>query len=425
MSTEVTESSNRSTLHVAVGLGVFGAAHFVFLALAGRDLGPAGTAPVSVAWTLLNAIGIGLFQPVEQEIARRLSAARADGAASGQVTRVLRYVGLAILTVVALALVGYQWLADGPLASGSMVLVVVLGLGAQAFAYYARGILAGTGQFRRYGAQLAVDGGLRIILSLALFVTGASSQVAYATILVIAPLVATLITVRPTTLIRPLRARPLAETTESPLGGLVAAALSSQLLANMGPIAMAVLAGASQQDLSGRFIAAVTIARIPLFLFTPVQVVVLPALAAIVVRHDWPAYRATMRKTLLISAALATVGTLGVAVLGPWALSVAYGPAFTIGTSTLVLIAVSGGLFMLAQAYAQSLIAHHRERLIAIGWGIGLVIACATLAVDIELSLRVALALCTGTGAALVTLLLGERKIVRMWRDESPVPPQR
>lgn len=420
MSTEVAESSNRSTLHVAVGLGIFGAAHFVFLALAGRDLGPAGTAPVSVAWTLLNAVGIGLFQPVEQEIARRLSAARVDGASSGQVTRVLRYVGLALLVVVGLALVGYQWLAEGPLASGAMVQIVVLGLAAQAFAYYARGILAGTGQFRHYGAQLAVDGLLRIVLSLALFLTGASSQVAYAAILVIAPLVATLLTVRPSILLRPLRARALPDTVESPLGGLVAAALSSQLLANMGPIAMAVLAGASQQDLSGRFIAAVTIARIPLFLFTPVQVVVLPALAAIVVRYDWLAYRRTMRRTLLVSAALAVVGTLGVAVLGPWALSVAYGPAFTISTSTLVLIAVSGGLFMLAQAFAQSLIAHHNERLIAIGWGIGLVVACATLAIDIELSLRVALALTTGTFAALATLAVGERKIVRAWRDESP-----
>ncbi len=63
-------------LAVAAGLAVYGLATYGFLAAAGRGLAASDFTPLSVMWTLLNAVGIGLFVPFEQEMARRTAVAR-------------------------------------------------------------------------------------------------------------------------------------------------------------------------------------------------------------------------------------------------------------------------------------------------------------------------------------------------------------
>ena len=407
---------NRSMLWVAVGLGVFGLSNFVFLALAGRDLGPETSAAVSVAWTLLNALGIGLFQPLEQETGRRLSAARALGETGADLRRMVRYALVTGLLIVVVGLAGTPWIADALFGSAKdIVLVVVLGLLGQALAYYARGVLAGTGRFNRYGEQLAVDGAIRIVAASALYLSGAGNQFLYGIVLVVAPVAATLLTARVSTLVKVAR-HAVAQRNGDGMLSLVAASSSGQILANLGPIAMAVMATASQQSLSGRFVAAVTVARIPLFLFAAIQAVFLPALAALAATHDVAGFRASVRKALLASAALGLLGILAIAVLGHWVLWLIYGPEFTIDTPTLVLISISGALFMLAQVFAQSLLAHHAERTVAMGWTLGILGSIATLFVPLSLSVTVALALCVGSAVALTSLALASRRTNRVWQ---------
>jgi O-antigen/teichoic acid export membrane protein len=412
---------DRSMLWVATGLGVFGLANFVFLALVGRDLGPAGSAPVAVAWTILNAVGIGLFQPLEQETSRRLSAGRARREAGSHLGGMVRYAVLAGAVVVVVGLVGAPWIADRLFAGArDVVVVVVLGLLGQGVAYFARGVLAGTDRFSRYGMQLAVDGLVRILAAGALFATGSGTRLGYGLVLVVAPLVATLLTVAVSTLVGVWRDRT-GEHATTGMAGLVTSSTSSQLLANLGPVAMAWLATAGEQDLSGRFVAAVTVARIPLFLFAAIQAVFLPALAALVASGRADEFSATVRRASLATTGLAVAGVGGVAVLGHWVMRLIYGPEFTIGTVPLVLVALSGGLFMLAQVSAQALLAHHQERTTAVGWSVGVVAAVVTLAGPWSLPVTVALALCVGSAVSLVVLAVALVVRVRAWRAD-PTP---
>lgn len=404
-----------SMLSVAVGLGVFGLANFAFLGLAGRDLSPAGSAPVAVAWTILNAVGIGLFQPLEQETSRRLSAARSQGLTGSNLRSMVRYTSLAASLVLAAGLLGLPWLGD-LLFSGAdeLVLVTVFGLLSQAVAYFARGLLSGQGRFTSYGAQLAVDGALRIAGAAALFLTGAGSRLSYGLVLVVVPVLATLLTVPVGRLVATWRDRDGAPS-PTPMAPLVASSSSSQILANFGPLAMAALATTAQQDLSGRFVAAVTIARIPLFVFAAVQAVFLPALAAHAAQDAAESFGRAVRRALLLTVALGLAGVAGVALLGHLLMELVYGPEFAVPTSVLVLIAVSAALFMLAQVFAQALLALDLERLSTIAWTVGVVVSVLTLLLPWELATRVSTALCTGAGAALVLLVIALLTSTRRW----------
>ena len=422
--TTSTPRRDTSMLSVAVGLGIFGLANFAFLGLAGRDLTPAGSAPVAVAWTILNAVGIGLFQPLEQETSRRLSAARAQGLAGANLRSMVRYTTLATALVLVIGLLSLPWLGD-LLFSGSdeLVLVTVLGLLSQALAYFARGLLSGQGRFTSYGAQLAVDGVLRIAGAAALFLTGAGTRFSYGLVLVVVPVLATVLTVPVSRLVATWRDRDGAPS-PTPMAPLVASSSSSQILANFGPLAMAALATASQQDLSGRFVAAVTIARIPLFVFAAVQAVFLPALAAHAAQDAAASFGRAVRRALLLTVALGAAGVAGVALLGHLLMELVYGPDFAVPTSVLVLIAVSAALFMLAQVFAQALLALDLERLSTIAWTVGVLVSVLTLLLPWELATRVSTALCTGAGAALVLLVLALLTSTRRWhaRLASTVP---
>jgi O-antigen/teichoic acid export membrane protein len=409
--------SSSSTLQVGVGLLVLGLSGFVFLGLSGRDLGPAATAPVSVLWTILNAVGIGLFMPLEQEVGRRISAARARGDATPPLSRVRRYAAAALGTLAVVALVFSGPIADTFL-GGSRVLVVVLvlALAAQALEYYARGILAGTGRFRRYGAQLAVDGASRMVLSAALFLLPASSAELYAAVLVVSPVLATLTTIPLRDLLRrDAHARP---GERYPMAPLVTTSVTAQLVANAGPLAIAVLAAPGEEAVTGQFVAAITIGRVPLFLFAAVQAVFLPSLAALVTTGRHEEFRSAMRRGGAATALLGAAGVVGIAVLGRWAMRLIYGPAFDVSVLDITLIALSGALFMVAQLLAQGLLAHKTDTVVALGWGLGIVVTVLSLLLPLATTTTVALALCTGSGAAMVFFAVALHRTTTSWVDQ-------
>ncbi|MFB7261833.1 hypothetical protein ACFCXH_06670, partial [Streptomyces nojiriensis] len=70
------------TAMVAGGTAVLGAASYIHLAVAGHSLSEADKAGVSVLWTLVMSVGIGLFFPIEQELTRIVAArvVRGEGA---------------------------------------------------------------------------------------------------------------------------------------------------------------------------------------------------------------------------------------------------------------------------------------------------------------------------------------------------------
>ena len=67
------------TLQVGAGLMVFGGAAYVHLAVAGHSLSTRGMAAMSVLWSIVFLLGLGLFFPVEQELIRHVAARVAGG----------------------------------------------------------------------------------------------------------------------------------------------------------------------------------------------------------------------------------------------------------------------------------------------------------------------------------------------------------
>jgi O-antigen/teichoic acid export membrane protein len=399
---------------VAVGLGVFGLATFVYLGVVGRDLGPADYAPVSLAFTLVNALGLGLFFPVEQETSRLMAFRRAHEAPAPSLRHVLRYLAVAWLVIAVVALVASRPIATSLLAGEpSMVPVTAGALAALGVEYLVRGTLSGSGRFLRYGAQLAIDGGARAGLALLVMATGHGSILAYGLVLVVAPLLAAALTVS-LTAVRWLREAPTS-TGRTPIAALVGTTVTSQLVANAGPLAIAVLAGPVERAGAGSFVSAITVGRIPLFLFAAVQAAFLPTLSGLVARQAVEEFRQTLTIALWATAGVGIAGVVGVALIGEWFLHLIYGPRFTVAAVDLNLVAVSGAVFMLAQACAQAVLSHRRDTLGLVGWAAGLLATVLALWLPLPLTTRVAVALTVGAVVSAVAHGTVLTVTVRAW----------
>ena len=388
----------------------------MFLGVAGRDLGPAGFGPVSVAYTAVNGVGIGLFIPAEQEVSRLMAARLAKGQPAPLLKHVLVYLGLACLAIALVTAIAGPWLAATFLGGERELVYVTAGaLAALGVEYLVRGTLSGSGRFVRYGLQLGIDGFARAGLAAAIALLGWGSVVSYGVVLIIAPLVASVLTISATT-VRWLRSQPTA-TEPTPIALLVATTVTSQLLGNAGPLAIAVLAGASERASTGSFVSAITVGRVPLFLFAAVQAAFLPTLAGLVARHAVADLKHTLKLALTATIAVGLAGVAGIAVLGEWALHLVYGPDFRIAWGDFVLIAASGALFMLALATGQALLAHRRDGWVLVGWVSGLATAIASLWLPLSLTTRVATSLTVGSGVSAAVLCWCLLVAVRRWEE--------
>jgi O-antigen/teichoic acid export membrane protein len=296
------------TMGVGAGLAVLGAGSYAHLAVAGHSLPVAAMAQMSVLWSVTYLLGLGVFFPVEQELSRLVAARTAAGQGAAPVVRRGVMASAVLLAVVLMILA----VAAGPLASrlfgGDTALVPVTGAAAAALAVtsVSRGTLAGLSRFDMYGRQLATDGGLRVLAACGLGVAGVRSAVAFGLILTGAPLLAAAGTARP--LLAGLRPGPALSWRD--MRGRLALLLATMLLAQV-VISAAVLdirvLDPGRPAVVGALLAAVVLARIPLFVFTPVQTALLPSLCGALAVGDRGRFR------LLIGRACAAVLVLGIA----------------------------------------------------------------------------------------------------------------
>ena len=132
---------------MGAGLAVLGAGSYAHLAVAGHTLPVAEMAQMSVLWSVVYLLGLGVFFPVEQELSRLVAARTAAGQGAAPVVRR----GVAASAVLLAAVLVTLALAAGPLAGqlfgGDVTLVPVAGAAAAALAVtsVSRGTLAGLG----------------------------------------------------------------------------------------------------------------------------------------------------------------------------------------------------------------------------------------------------------------------------------------
>ncbi len=409
-------------MHLAVGLGVLGAAGYAFVAVVGHVFeGPAQAAALSALislYLLVNIVGPGVFAALEQETSRAVSAAAARGEPLRPVARqagVLAGWWLVGLVVVVLA----AWpLFLGRVLDHQLVLLAALlvAIAGSAGVYWVRGVLSGQQRFAVYARTLYIEGAVRLLPCLVLLVLAVTSPGAYGFAFALGSLVAALAVAPALRLPRTVAPGVRVDDMGRSLTYLVGAIALSQLLANLAPVVVTYRSPADLVE-AGVFAATFVLARIPLFLFAPVQAVLLPKLtrAATLGRRDELTRR--LRQVVTVVVGVGLIGVAGCVVVGPWAAEQLFNTAARPTAGTLALLGTATLLMMTALVMQPTLIALGKQRTVTLGWIAGTVVYLVVLVVPPE---PVAAALAAQlVGPAVVLAVLGVG-VARALRERSP-----
>jgi O-antigen/teichoic acid export membrane protein len=417
-----TVTVSRNSVTVGAGLILLGVSATVYLVLSARAVGPREFASLSTLWTLVYTFGIGAFLPFEQELGRAVARRTVLGQGAGPVVaRTAAIAGVVLVTLLVALAVAAPLFVDRLFAGQSTPLVALaVAMVAMAAQYLTRGLFSGTGRFGWYSAQLGLEGLVRIGGCVALLIAGVHTAGPYAWVLAAAPMAALLLTVPGAG--QGVRSGPSARWAEVSvnLGWLLISAICAQAVANAAMVALQLLAPHS--DTAGKFLAAFVIARIPLFLFQAVQATLIPGLARALAARDHAGFRRELGRVLVVTGLVGVAGMAGAAVLGPWALQLAFGKAFDLGRADIVVLAVSTGLYMLALVFQAGLVAMERHRANAAGWSIALGSFAAMCLVPLPALVRVETALVLSCGVAVGLLGMSLFRATRLTlAAEAPV----
>lgn len=415
----------KGTVPVGAGLGVMGLTSYGFLLITARALHPVGYAEITVVWTVLFTIGPGLFLPLEQECARRVSSAHDGSISRAALRRIITLGGLLLAAVIVLSAAAWPLIGVRIFNSDLPLFITTLAATACLWPVHtSRGMLAGSGHFGRYGVGLCVDGILRVVGAAVLALSGSSTAWHYAAVFIASQLVATGVSLLGA------HFRYVGESSNGPdhadswtsirkaIGWMLVAVLMSQLLANGGTFAAKAIASPTDPT-AGVFLSALVIARIPLFLFAALQASLLPNIAGLIARRELVAVRALVRRVCVALSALGIAATLLLLVFGTELLVFVFGPRFEISRWTLGLLSIGCTVFMVASALAQVLIAAQRAKEAGIIWVVSVVLFLAFLTLPIELTLRISLCLLLSSLGALLLFAARWAHLERTLADTS------
>jgi O-antigen/teichoic acid export membrane protein len=409
------------TIIVTVGVFLAGLTAYGFLVISGRALGPKLYADLSVLWVMGFIGGPGVFMPLEQEVSRAIAARRARGIGAAPVLRRAIVLGAAMFGVLVVTSAAVFSPVNDRLFDHHSVLFLafLLSLASLYVGYVARGYLSGNRRFGSYSALVAAEGMLRLLPAVALAYLGLKTVGMYGLAFGIAPLIsATLVLSRNRRLVAPGPQAPWGELTAA-LGYLVAASLLAQLLVNLAPIAVKLLSSPAQEPLAGRFLAGLVIARVPVVLFQAVLAALLPKLAHLAARGDFPEFTRTLRRLLATVTALGVAAILGAVALGQFALRMLFGAQFHLGRADFGYLSAASIVFIVALTFGQALIALRAYASLTVGWIAGSVGFAVVLAAVHGLLLRVELAFLLGSAVSAV--LLGALLRLRVATGVAPV----
>jgi O-antigen/teichoic acid export membrane protein len=365
----------RRSLVLIAGLAVLAGTSYFTLILAGRLLGAATFAGISVLYVLVSSLATGMFLPVEQEIARRRGHERGYGTFDPVLIR--RAIAVSMVAAFCVCLIA---LAAHPvslkLLGGSVSLLAALCVGLPGYAccFVSRGVFAGTGELGRYGLQLGVEGGFRLAGMLGLVLAGSHSAAAVGWLFGAAPWIALAASLAGRTARRPpvsvsiARGGPLVPA----LGLLLVSSLAAQLLVNAGPAIVQLFATPAERARAGAFLAALVVVRIPVFLFTAVQPSFLPAMATHAARDRKADFVRLTRRVLATCLVLTAVSTVAAGAVGPMLIRVFFGFREGLSPGTFLAMGLSVGLYLAAMILAQALLGRGLHAWTTAGWLVGL-----------------------------------------------------
>ena len=427
-----TSRYRRSAVKLSAALGLAGALTYVFFGLASHSLSADEYGEIVVLWTAVFLVAATLFRPIEHLLARSL-AERMDTGHDADALRAAAIIQFALCAVAAVVLLLVRDpIQDNLFSDEPNLFWAMLGaLVGYSFAYFARGLLAGRGQFSLYAALLLSEVLLRLTAVVLVAAGVASGTVPVAVGIALAPL-AGLIFI-PVGL---RRRRPAATSaTDERLvpelslgsGGAFTVAvlvmmLSEQVLLNSGALFVRAAEGAAA---AGFIFNVLMVARAPVVLFQAVAASLLPHLARLRARGDEAsaeAFRHSISTTLMAVAAFAAATTLGVIAVGPEVMKLAFGGDFDYDRLGLAIVAVGMGLYLTAVTLNQAVIAQGRALRAAVPWlGSALLFAALNLWQPLSpfRSVELGFTLAAGMLAALLYLVYATSP----GRAEEPVEP--
>ncbi len=359
---------------LSVGIASTGLFTFAYFAVASHVLPSAAYGAISLLWSVLFVVISVIYRPVEQLLSRTIAERRARGQSGGHPLRVPLTVqgafALAFL-VVALALRGR--IEDGFDGSATLYWVFVGATVAYAASYFARGYFAGHQWFGLYGGLVLFESVSRFAFPVAVAVGLASGQSAVALGILAAPLASLLVV--PWALARHAgasergaagAARELTLRAGAGFALAVAAIqLAEQTMLNAAVLTVGASAGTA---LAGVVFNALLITRAPLQLFQSVQTSLLPHLSGLEATEGSAAFARAIRVTVLAIAAFAGAVALGLLLIGPAVMDLAFGGGYDYGRAGLAVIAVGMGLHLCAGTLNQPALARGRANAAAVAW---------------------------------------------------------
>ena len=390
-------------LRLLGGVGTAAVATYVYLVVVAREVGPEAYASFSVFWAVVVIAGAGVYLPIEQETARRGVDVR-----SGRKPRPLSRSAIgaaAVVTALFAGLLLAAWPVAAEFFGGEALLGWALALGAVGYAaqYPVRGLLSARRLYGWYATVLGTEAVLRIVLVVGLVWLAEPSGGALAVIVGAAALGSALVGL--------VGARDPGGSVPGgtwtflrSVGVLVAGAAALQTLLYGGVLVARLLAPAGQEAVTGQLLAAITVTRIPVFLFQSLEALVVPRIAELAVRGDVPALRTAVRRLVLAVGSLAVVTALGSFLIGPGLVSLMFGADFVVSHTVMGLLGLGTGAFMLAVAASDVTVALGGHRAMAGAWVAGLLGAALSVFLLPALVLQVTVPLLVGSAVAAVLL---------------------
>jgi O-antigen/teichoic acid export membrane protein len=374
-------------------LGIAGILTYAYFAIASHSLDAEDYGDIVILWSTVFLLASTLFRPVEQLLASTLAEQTQAGASSAGALRSAAVIQSGLFLLVATVLLLAKDPIEEQLFAGEDTLywILIASLFGFALAYYARGFLAGRGQFRHYAALLVIEVSARLAFAVAVAVGIGSGADLVALGITTAPVACILVLPLAIRAPLPKRAEARPGTNEGPeftlgKGGAFAGAvlvmmLGEQVLINSGALFVRWAEGAAA---AGFIFNLMMVARAPLVLFQAIAASLLPHLTRLRARGDESSrevFESSISSTLILIAAFATATTIGVILVGPAVMQIAFGDEFEYDRLGLAIVAVGMGFYLAAASLNQAALAQAQAHRAAACW-----IACATLFVVINLS---------------------------------------
>lgn len=355
-----------------------GLAAYAVLGLAGHTLSPREYTAVASLYLLTIIAGPGVFIAVEQETSREVSRRLATDRGTLPVVRSASLLSAALALMLMLVFLALSPMLVSRVFDGSWLLLAaaLVAIGGSAMISVLRGMFAGQRRYGWYAGALAAEGLGRIVLCALVLAIGASAAgfgFAFALGAVLAA-VATIGGIRRGT------AGPTVNL-PSMGGGITLLACASGLtllVANLAPIVLTSRL-ISDPHTAASFVSLFVLARVPLFVFGPIQAFLLPSLTDVVARGERELIRTRIRNVVVAVVAIGLLGTIVLALLGPAAARIFFDAPIILSTLVAGLLGLSTVAMMVAQVLQPAIVALGSHRMTTVAWLAGSIFFLALL----------------------------------------------